>query len=233
MFRVLKCHENQSPSGPSNSLECRCIRPPLPNTIQAFDEEINTFMSNMITEVSLENCTSPHYNMRINIDEDTIKQYTFQNFISGKFILEGEVKDNISIQFENFQGPFNDIVGLVKLRGVLRCFNSSSGTKKVLKIKFVNVESVLIENLYVKDNDESCIVNVITKDAKLVKIKGGSFTEVVSDIEAETCVWNDVTADCKDLFKLKDVEENYTVRIVVASIMVMTVGAVAFIVFKK
>ena len=59
-----------------------------------------------ITHVFLDNCSDPHYNMRINLgNEDMlIHTYNFRNFISAKSILEGEIKNNISIQIENFMG---------------------------------------------------------------------------------------------------------------------------------
>ena len=47
MFRVLTCSkqpaENINYVEGQTSLECSCIRPPLPNTIQAFGEEIASF----------------------------------------------------------------------------------------------------------------------------------------------------------------------------------------------
>ena len=211
MFRVLTCSEQSSISqemstSPSqNSLDCSCIRPPLPNTIQSFGEEIESFLTDTITQVTLDNCSAPHYNMRIQLGDDDvfINTYIFRNFISGKFILEGEIKDNISIKIENFMGSFGNILGHVELRGVLRCYNDSEveSNKARLKISFHKVDTILISNLYVKDPDNACVVEIDSSGSEDFLVKGSSFNEVESLIDSENCVWNEAKVDCKDLFK--------------------------------
>ena len=204
MFRVLTCSEQSShallslpqASSPKSiqSLECSCIRPPLPNTIQAFGEEIESFVTDSITHVSFDNCSAPHYNMRIRLGNEDIAIHTclLRNFLSAKFILEGEIKDNISIQIENFIGSFGNVLGHVELTGVLRCFNDSKeeSNKSRLKISFNNVDSILISNFYVKDPDNACVVEIESSGTEDFSVTRNKFKEGVKTMKMSHKKWS-------------------------------------------
>ena len=84
-------------------------------------------MSEKVTEVSLNNCSAP-YNMRLSLEDDdegVISKYAFKNFISARFILEGELKRNTTIEFEKFVGTFGKPIGHLEINGVIQCYNDN------------------------------------------------------------------------------------------------------------
>lgn len=213
-----------------------CFRPPLPNTIQSFGEEIGSFLTDSITHVSLDNCTDPHYNMKIELGtEDTsINSFLFKNFLSAKFILEGEIKDNVSINIENFGRSFGNILGHVEIRGVLRCFNDSNedGRKPRLKITFRLINKILISNLFVKDPNNVCMMEIDSEDSEEFSVSWSKFSEVESKINSERCVLNEEQVDCEELFKPQPKTKSHTIVALMVGIAVLAVVAVGVIIVK-
>ena len=40
-----------------------------------------------------------------------MNNFTFMNFVSLKLIIEGEIKENVSIHISNFKGVFGNVLG--------------------------------------------------------------------------------------------------------------------------
>ena len=61
----------------------------------------------------INNCSAPHYTVLLQLGEDGVhmNNFTFMNFVSLKLIIEGEIKENVSIHISNFKGVFGNVLG--------------------------------------------------------------------------------------------------------------------------
>ena len=128
---------------------CSCHRDPQASTIQDFNDEIEEFHHMNYKNVEINNCSASHYTILIQLGEDgiNIRNFTFKNFVSLKLIVEGEIKENVSIQIANFQGVFGNVLGIVEIKGIVRCFDESDDKtypkKSLLSIDIDKVDKVL------------------------------------------------------------------------------------------
>lgn len=63
--------------------------------------------------VVINNCSAPHYTVLLQLGEEGVhmNNFTFMNFVSLKLIIEGEIKENVSIDISNFKGVFGNVLG--------------------------------------------------------------------------------------------------------------------------
>ena len=61
----------------------------------------------------INNCSAPHYTVLLQLGEEGVhmNNFTFMNFVSLKLIIEGEIKENVSIHISNFKGVFGNVLG--------------------------------------------------------------------------------------------------------------------------
>ena len=150
-----------------------------------------------------------------------MNSFIFKNFVSLKLIIEGELKENVSIEIANFQGVFGNVLGQVEIKGVVRCFNESldpNQERKSLEIKIEKVDTVVISNFFIKDVDNTCDIDIQTQKSSYFIVKDSKFQKNISaDITSDSCMRNSQAVDCQEVF-VEYEKVDYTIRIVISII---------------
>ena len=130
-------------------------------------------------EVTLDNCSALHYTVLLQLGEEGVflRKFTFKNFVSLKLIIDGEIKDNVTVEIENFNGVFGNVLGHVELKGIIRCFKPE---RKSLTIKINKVNAVTVSNFFIKDLDDSCDVAFDVRDASKFTVKDSNFNKNIT-----------------------------------------------------
>ena len=202
---------------------CSCLRDPQSSTIQDFNSETEEYQHPYHKNVVINNCSAPHYTVLIQLGEKGIhmNNFTFKNFISLKLIIEGELRENISIAIENFSGVFGNILGQVEIKGVVRCFNTNfaeSKQRKLLNINISKVDTVIISNFFIKDVDNSCDINFITNGSSKFMVKESRLQKnITGTIISDNCMRNSKPVPCRDVF-IEYQQVDYTIKIVMGVI---------------
>ena len=155
----------------SGGLSCSCLRDPQPSTIQDFNYETLEYQEERLARVTLDNCSASHYTILMQLGEIGVfmRKFTFKNFVSLKLIIDGEIKENVTVDIENFNGVFGNVLGKVELKGIVRCFSSNQENgdpgRKSLRIKINRVDSVTVSNFFIKDLDNACDVFFSVSDS--------------------------------------------------------------------
>ena len=216
---------------------CACLRDPQPSTIQDFYSETEEYQHPNHKNVIINNCSALHYTVLIQLGEEGIhmNNFTFKNFVSLKLILEGELKENVSINIENFSGVFGNILGQVEIKGVVRCFDTHFGEsqqRKSLNINISKVDAVMISNFFIKDVDNSCDINFNTKGSSRFMVKESRLQKNISGtIISDNCIRNSINVPCADVF-IEYQQVNYTIKIVMGVIGIFALISLSVIISR-
>ena len=207
---------------------CSCLRDPQVSTIQDFNSETIEYQEPGYSDVEINNCSAPHYTVLLQLGEEGIhmNSFTFKNFVSLKLIIEGEVKEDINIEIENFQGVFGNVLGKLEIKGVVRCFNDSVSRhqRKVLRIKIAKVDTVIISNFFIKDPDNTCDIQISTQHSSSFMVKESKFQKNISaEISSDNCIRNSETVECEEVF-IEHEKIDFTIKIVMS-----VIGMFAFV----
>jgi len=223
--RVFSC---QTPGPQTEHLDCICSKAPLPSSIQNLHEQTNQFSNRNISTISLTQCSAQHYTIKLQFGEeqqDTLINYSFSDFVSGKIIFNGEIRKAISVHIE-------DVVGVLSLKGSLICSDNML-EKPSLEITLSKVKLVRVSNFYVKRSENLCNVTFNVKDSQDFQVKSSRIRDIRNNVAADSCQLNEETVDCSDVFaEEKDFDDN-TLEGMLVAIITLTLVAIAVICFRN
>ena len=216
---------------------CSCLRDPQASTIQDFNSETLEYQEAGFSNVEINNCSASHYTVLIQLGEEGIHMnyFIFKNFVSLRLIIDGELKENVSIEIANFQGVFGNVLGQVEIKGIVRCFNESLDPhqeRKSLQIKIEKVDTVVISNFFIKDPDNSCDINIQTQKSSYFIVKDSKFQKNISAaITSDSCMRNSQSVDCGEVF-VEYEKIDYTIRIVISIIGMFAIISLTVIITR-
>ena len=222
--------------GSDSGLSCSCLRDPQPSTIQDFNYETLQYQEEGLDQVTLDNCSASHYTVLMQLGEVGVflRRFTFKNFVSLKLIIDGEIKENVTVDIENFNGVFGNVLGQVELKGIVRCFSSDGDSdRKSLRIKINKVDSVTVSNFFIKDLDNACDVFFSVSDSSRFTVKESKFNKNISgNIVSRQCVRNKDEVDCSLVLEEDRQPDFTTVQAVMLVMGIFALGSISFIVSK-
>ena len=224
----------------SGGLSCSCLRDPQPSTIQDFNYETLEYQEERLAKVTLDNCSASHYTILMQLGEIGVfmRKFTFKNFVSLKLIIDGEIKENVTVDIENFNGVFGNVLGQVELKGIVRCFGANpedggSGERKSLRINVNRVDTVTISNFFIKDLDNACDVFFSVSDSSKFTVKESKFNKNISgSIVSRQCIRNKDEVDCSLVLEEHGQSDFTTVQAVMLFMGILALGSISFIVSK-
>ena len=191
-------------------------------------------------KVTLDNCSASHYTVLMQLGEVGVfmRKFTFKNFVSLKLIIDGEIKENVTVDIENFNGVFGNVLGQVELKGIVRCFSSSlengePGERKSLRIQINRVDTVTVSNFFIKDLDNACDVFFSVSDSSSFRVKESKFNKNISGtIVSRQCIRNKEQVDCSLVLEDDTQSDFTTVQAVMLVMGIFALGSISFIVSK-
>ena len=190
-------------------------------------------------QVTLDNCSASHYTVLMQLGEVGVflRKFTFKNFVSLKLIIDGEIKENVTVDIENFNGVFGNVLGKVELKGIVRCFSSNQESgepaRKSLRIKINRVDSVTVSNFFIKDLDDACDVFFSVSDSSRFTVKESKFNKNISgNIVSRQCIRNKDEVDCSLVLGEHRQADFTTVQAVMLVMGIFALGSISFIVSK-
>jgi len=218
--RVFSCH---SPKLETGNLDCFCSKYPIPSAIQNLNEQIGEFFNGNISGVSLSRCGSKPYTVKVLLGDspqDSIINYSFSDFVTGKLIFNGRLTRYITVNV-------NNVVGGLIVKGSLSC--NDLAEKPNLELNFFNVKSIEVSNFYVKRSLNRCNVSFNVNDAEEFRVKDSRIRDVNNNVVADNCDLNQNSVNCSDVFmEEKDFDDN-TLEIMLGIIVTLTCVAILVI----
>lgn len=222
--RVFSCIP---PPSTGETLTCTCTKSPLPSSIQNLHEQVSQFSQPNISQLSLSQCSSQHYTIKVQLgqdEEDSLIKYSFADFLSGKLIIHGEIRKSISFFIENVVGSFS-------LKGSLACSEDSTENPS-LELNFHNVKSISVSNFYVKRSANRCNVTFNVYNSLDFEVRSTRIRDIGNNVAANSCQLNKDKVNCSEVFaEEKDFEDN-TLEGMLAAIITLTIIAIAVICFR-
>ena len=222
--RVFSC---KSPLPSSEDLNCICSKAPLPSSIQNLHEQTNQFSNSNISKISLTQCSAQHYTIKVQFgqEQESLVNYSFSDFVSGKIIFNGELRKSISVYVEN-------VVGSLSLKGSLTCSDDIL-EKPSLELNFRDVKSIEVSNFYVKRSKNTCNVTFNVNDSHDFQVKSSRIRDIRNKVVADSCQLNEEKVNCSDVFaEEKDFDDN-TLEGMLVAIITLTIVAIAVICFRN
>jgi len=212
----------------SEDLNCICTKSPLPSSIQNLHEQIDQFSNNNISKITLSQCSAQHYTIKVLLgqnEEDSVINYSFADFVSGKLIFNGELRKSISIYVEN-------VVGSLYLKGSLACSDDAL-EKPSLELNFRDVKSIQVSNFYVKRSVNTCNITFNVDNSVDFKVKSSRIRDIGNNVVADSCQLNEDKVNCSEVFaEEKDFDDN-TLEGMLVAIITLTMVAIAVICFRN
>ena len=198
------------------------------------------YQEERLAKVTLDNCSASHYTILMQLGEIGVfmRKFTFKNFVSLKLIIDGEIKENVTVDIENFNGVFGNVLGQVELKGIVRCFGANpedggSGERKSLRINVNRVDTVTISNFFIKDLDNACDVFFSVSDSSKFTVKESKFNKNISgSIVSRQCIRNKDEVDCSLVLEEHGQSDFTTVQAVMLFMGILALGSISFIVSK-